>query len=251
MTLAVRRSSLADRMRAQAAVLLFFFAVTGCRQTARQAAPSAAPAPSPAAVQTDTPPAHPTDHRSVIVAFGDSLTAGYGTNAGESYPDDLQRALNARGYDYRVVNAGHSGDTSKDGVSRLPDVLDDHPVVAIVAFGGNDGLRGVPLSQTEANLRTIITQFQAAKTKVILGGITLPPNYGSAYIARFNTMYRQLAKDYHVPLLPFMLKDVYGVPGDMQADGIHATAKGNRRVAANFLPYLLPLLHRQAGSGGK
>jgi acyl-CoA thioesterase-1 len=250
MSLAVRRSCVVDRMRAQAAVLLFLFAVTGCRQTARQAAPSASPAAtSPATVQTDSSLVPSTDHRPVIVAFGDSLTAGYGTNAGESYPDDLQRALNARGYYYRVVNAGHSGDTSKDGVSRLPDVLDEHPVVAIVAFGGNDGLRGVPLSQTKANLRTIITQFQAAKTKVILGGITLPPNYGNAYIARFNDMYRQLAKDYHVPLLPFMLKDVYGVPGDMQADGIHATAQGNRQVARNFLPYLLPLLHRPAGSG--
>jgi acyl-CoA thioesterase-1 len=249
MSLGFRRKCVADRMRAQAAVLLFFFAVTGCRQTARQAAPSATSAPAPVTVQTDTPTSPSTDRRPVIVAFGDSLTAGHGTNAGESYPDDLQRALNTRGYHYRVVNDGHSGDTSKDGVSRLPDVLDEHPAVAIVAFGGNDGLRGVPLSQTEANLRTIITQLQAAKTKVILGGITLPPNYGSAYIARFNAMYRQLAKDFHVPLLPFMLKDVYGVPGDMQADGIHATAQGNRQVARNFLPYLLPLLHRPTGPG--
>jgi acyl-CoA thioesterase-1 len=250
MSLGFRRRCVADRMRSQGAVILFFFAITGCRQTARQATPSASPAAtSPATVQTDSSLAPSTDHRPVIVAFGDSLTAGYGTNAGESYPDDLQRALNARGYDYRVVNDGHSGDTSKDGVSRLPDVLDEHPAVAIVAFGGNDGLRGVPLSQTEANLRTIITQLQAAKTKVILGGITLPPNYGNAYIARFNAMYRQLAKEFHVPLLPFMLKDVYGVPGDMQADGIHATAKGNRQVAANFLPYLLPLLHRPTGPG--
>lgn len=244
MSLAVRRGRLANRMRAFAALPFILLIAAGCRRTP-PAVPSAATA-QPAAAPAGPPAADP---RPVIVAFGDSLTAGYGTNAGESYPDDLQRELNQRGYRYRVVNAGHSGDTSKDGVSRLPDILDLHPVVAIVAFGGNDGLRGVPLSQTEANLRTIVGQLQAAKVQVILGGITLPPNYGSAYIDRFNTMYGRLAREFHVPVLPFMLKDVYGVPGDMQADGIHATAKGNRQVAKNFLPYLLPLLHRTTGLG--
>lgn len=231
-------------MRTTALAAAFFFAVTGCNRP-----PQPPPAPSAAAPAAQTPAnaGAANDHWPVIVAFGDSLTAGYGTNAGESYPDDLQHDLNARGYNYRVVNEGHSGDTSKDGVSRLPDVLDEHPVVAIVAFGGNDGLRGVPLSQTEANLRTMLTQLQAANAKVVLGGITLPPNYGAEYITKFNAMYRQLAKEFHVPLLPFMLKDVYGVPGDMQADGIHATAQGNRQVAKNFLPYLLPVLHRTAG----
>jgi acyl-CoA thioesterase-1 len=232
-------------MRLARLSLGIFLAVAGCRQTS-QSPKAPAPAPvSPPAVSVPNA-SSATGRRPVIVAFGDSLTAGYGTNAGESYPDDLQRDLKARGYDYRVINAGHSGDTSKDGLSRLPDILDRHPAVVIVAFGGNDGLRGIPLRQTEANLRDILTQLQAAHAKVILGGITLPPNYGSAYIAQFNAMYRQLAQQFHVPLLPFMLKGVYGVPGSMQADGIHATAKGNQQVAKNFLPYLLPLLHRTA-----
>lgn len=184
------------------------------------------------------------DTRPLIVAFGDSLTAGYGTRVGESYPDYLQRDLNARGYDYRVLNAGISGNTSKDGVLRAHKIAAMHPAIAIVAFGGNDGLRGIPISDTEMNLASIIATFRDVQAKIILGGITLPPNYGSDYIAKFNAMYEKLAKDYHVPLLPFMLKGVYETPGDMQNDGIHATAKGNRQVAKNFLPLLLPLLHK-------
>lgn len=191
-------------------------------------------------------PASPQDHRPLIVASGDSLTAGYGTNAGESYPDYLQRDLNARGYHYRVVNEGISGNTSKDGVTRVRKIAAMHPAAVIVAFGGNDGLRGIPISDTETNLNTILSTLQDAHINVILGGITLPPNYGRAYISRFDAMYAKLAKTYHVPLLPFMLQGVYGTPGDMQNDGTHATAKGNQQVAKNFLPLLLPLLHKTA-----
>lgn len=183
-------------------------------------------------------------HRPVIVAFGDSLTAGYGTNTGQSYPDYLQHDLDARGYRYRVINAGISGNTSKDGVARLPEIVALHPAIAIVAFGGNDGLRGIPIEDTQMNLNTIVSTLQNAQAKVILGGITLPPNYGPAYISKFDAIYKNASQQYRVPLLPFMLKDVYGVPGDIQGDGIHATAKGNEQVAKNFLPLLLPLLHK-------
>jgi acyl-CoA thioesterase-1 len=168
----------------------------------------------------------------VIVAFGDSLTAGYGTNPGQSYPDDLQRELDARGYHYRVVNAGVSGDTTKDGVERLPSVVAMHPQVVIVAFGGNDGLRGLPIT------------LEHSHAKIVLGGITLPPNYGPDYIHQFNDTYALLAKQFHAPLLPFLLKGVYGVPGAMQDDGLHATAMGNKTVAQNILPLLLPLLKK-------
>ncbi len=184
------------------------------------------------------------DTRPVIVAFGDSLTAGYGTSEGHSYPDYLQQELDARGYRYRVVNAGISGNTSKDGVARLPEIVALHPVIVIAEFGGNDGLRGVPILDTEMNLKTIVSTLQDAHAKVVLGGITLPPNYGKDYISRFDAIYRKEAHTYDVPLLPFILKDVYGVPGDMQNDGIHATAEGNEQVAKNFLPLLLPLLHK-------
>lgn len=162
----------------------------------------------------------------------------------QSYPAALQRDLDTLGYRYRVVNEGISGNTSKDGVLRIPEVLQFHPAVVIIAFGGNDGLRGLPIRDTEMNLATIISAMQDAHAKVILGGITLPPNYGSDYIAKFNAIYVKESKVYHVPLLPFMLKGVYGVPGSMQNDGIHPTAQGCRQVAKNFLPLLLPLLHK-------
>lgn len=190
------------------------------------------------------PQATAKDTRPVIVAFGDSLTAGYGAPAGHSYPDYLQRDLNALGYSYRVVNEGISGNTTKDGVDRLPEVLSFHPVVCIVSFGGNDGLRGIPIEDTEKNLDTIISTLQAAHAKVVLGGITLPPNYGKAYISKFDSIYQKAKRRYGVPLLPFMLKNAYGVPGDIQTDGIHPTAKGNIQVAKNFLPLLLSLLKK-------
>ena len=227
--------------------ILFVALLAGCNRS--QAAPSSAnlnPSSSTNAVSASAPVV--TDTRPVIVAFGDSLTAGYGTDPGQSYPDYLQHDLDARGYRYRVVNEGISGNTSKDGVLRLRRIVALHPAVVIVAFGGNDGLRGLPILDSQMNLETIIDALQNAHAKVILGGITLPPNYGSKYIAQFNAMYREQARAYHVPLLPFMLKGAYGVPGSMQSDGIHATAQGNQVVAKNFLPLLLPMLQKSSES---
>ena len=197
---------------------------------------AAAPAAQPVAPQQD--------NRPVIVAFGDSLTAGYGTDAGNSYPDYLEHDLNAKGLHYHVVNAGISGNTTKDGVERLDDVLAMKPAVVIVAFGGNDGLRGLPIESTRKNLDQIVSTLQRAGIKIVLGGITLPPNYGADYIRQFNGIYASLSRQYHVPLLPFLLQDVYGTAGSMQADGIHATAQGNQQVARNLLPMIIPLLHK-------
>jgi acyl-CoA thioesterase-1 len=197
-----------------------------------------------ASPSTNALPVDPNDKRPVIVAFGDSLTAGYGTNPSESYPDDLQRDLDGLGYQYRVVNDGISGDTTKDGVARLPSVLAVHPKIVIVAFGGNDGLRGLPIASTRENLSTMVEAIEKSGAKVVLGGITMPPNYGPDYIQQFNATYRLLSKRYDAPLLPFLLKGVYGVPGGMQADGLHATAIGNKTVAKNLLPLLLPLLRK-------
>jgi acyl-CoA thioesterase-1 len=184
------------------------------------------------------------DSRPVLVCFGDSLTAGYGTDPGESYPDDLQKLLDAQGYRYRVVNSGTSGNTTKDGLERIGRVIARHPQIVVVEFGGNDGLRGLPVEQARTNLAEIIATLQKNGAEVALAGITLPPEYGPAYIAKFDAMYTALAKQYHVPLLPFLLQDVYGVPGDMQADATHATARGNQQVAANVEQLLQPLLKR-------
>jgi acyl-CoA thioesterase I len=213
-------------------------AVAGCKGK---------PAPEPAATPSAVSPqsvAPAKDGRPVIVACGDSLTAGYGTDAGNSYPDFLEKDLNARGFHYHVVNAGVSGNTTKDGLDRLDDVLALKPVVVIVAFGGNDGLRGLPIDSTRKNLDQIVSTLKRGGTKVVLGGITLPPNYGADYIRQFNETYALLARQYHVPLLPFLLQNVYGATGSMQADGIHATAQGNEQVARNLLPLVTPLLHK-------
>jgi acyl-CoA thioesterase-1 len=180
----------------------------------------------------------------VIVCFGDSITAGYGVAPGRAYPDDLQNDLDSRGYHYKVINSGISGNTSKDGVDRLKDVLRLHPAIAIVEFGGNDGLRGIPIADTRRNLESIVSTFLQSGSKVILAGITLPPNYGADYIKPFDETYRLIAAKYHVPLLPMLYANVYAVPGAIQDDGIHPTAKGAQLVADNFLPLLLPLLHK-------
>jgi len=187
---------------------------------------------------------HSNDKRPVVVCFGDSLTAGLGTGPGQSYPDYLQTDLDQLHYRYRVDNEGVSGNTTKDGVERLAEVLALHPAVAVVEFGGNDGLRGLRIEDTRANLDQIVSTLQGAGIKVALAGITLPPDYGPDYIRQFNETYTVLAKKYHVPMLPFLLKDVYGVPGMMQRDQTHATAKGNQVVARNVLPLLVPLLKK-------
>jgi acyl-CoA thioesterase-1 len=222
--------------------------VAGCQsKTAERSAETTPPEPTPktdSASDAAASDAAAPDGRPVIVAFGDSLTAGYGADPGDSYPDYLEKDLNAGGYHYQVINQGISGNTTKDGVDRLPDALSLKPVLVIVAFGGNDGLRGLPIANTRQNLDRIVSTLQQSGVKVVLGGITLPPNYGADYIRQFNQTYALLAAKYHVPMLPFLLKNVYGVEGGMQADGIHATDEGNAQVAKNLLPLIEPLLKK-------
>ena len=198
--------------------------------------------PSTTPVAPITPIAN--DPRPRIVSFGDSLTAGYGTEAGQSYPEFLQQDLDRLGYHYRVINAGISGNTTKDGVERVPSIIAMKPAVVIVEFGGNDGLRGFRVENSRANLDKIVSTLQASGTKVVLAGNSLPPDYGPDYIRQFNETYTLLAKKYHVPLLPFLLKGVYGVDGMMQPDSTHATAQGNQIVAQNVLPLITPLLKK-------
>ena len=217
--------------------------LSACRSKTPEAAPAEPPASNAATPAGDTTVSAP-DGRPVIVAFGDSLTAGFGADTGDSYPDYLEKDLNAMGYRYQVINQGISGNTTKDGVDRLPDALHLKPVLVIVAFGGNDGLRGLPIASTRENLDRIVSTLLDGGAKVVLGGITLPPNYGPDYIRQFNQTYALLAAKYHVPMLPFLLKNVYGVPGGMQPDGIHATDQGNAQVAKNLLPLIVPALKK-------
>ncbi len=178
----------------------------------------------------------------LIVCYGDSITAGLGLPYGQSYPDDLQRMLNARGYHYTVRNLGVSGATTKDAVANLPSVLRLHPAVVIVEFGGNDGLRGLPLAQSRQNLSQVITALHKAHIHILLAGITLPPNYGQDYIRDFDQIFRTLAAELHVALVPMIYKNLINVPGTIQPDGIHPTAKGSQIIANTLWPALKPLL---------
>jgi acyl-CoA thioesterase-1 len=224
------------------------FILSGCK--ANQPSPEASPQPSqPEPSSTETapppPPSQPqSDSRPLIVSFGDSLTAGYGTDPGQSYPDYLQADLDKLGYHYRVVNAGISGNTTKDGLERVNSIVAMKPEVVIVEFGGNDGLRGLRIEDSRANLDQIVSTLQASGTKIVLAGITLPPDYGRDYINQFNETYVLLAKKFRIPLLPFLLKGVFGVNGMMQRDQTHATAAGNQVVAKNLLPFVTPLLKK-------
>jgi acyl-CoA thioesterase I len=188
------------------------------------------------------PPSTPIDTRPAIVAFGDSLTAGFGADPGKSFPDFLQKDLDAAGLHWRVVNLGVSGNTTTDGVSRLSEVVARKPRVTIVEFGGNDGLRGLPIETTRANLEQIIQTLQSAGSKIVLAGMTLPPNYGPDYIKPFQQVYADLAAKYRLTRIPFLLSDVALHPNLMQRDGIHPKAEGNEIVATTVMRYLKPLL---------
>lgn len=221
--------------------------LSGCK--ANNPSPEPSPQASQPAPPTDAapPPAQaPTekDARPLIVCFGDSLTAGYGTDPGQSYPDYLQTDLDKLGYHYRVVNAGISGNTTKDGLERVDSIIAMKPAVVIVEFGGNDGLRGLRIEDSRANLDKIVSTLKASGTKIVLAGITLPPDYGQDYINQFNETYVVLAKKFRLPLLPFLLQGVFGTDGMMQRDRTHATAAGNQIVAKNVLPLVTPLLKK-------
>ena len=179
-----------------------------------------------------------------LVCFGDSITAGYGLDANRSYPAALQRLLTKRGDAWHVVNQGVSGNTTKDAVARVSSIVALHPEVVVVEFGGNDGLRGLPLDVTQKNLDSVLNTLQTAKIRVLLVGITLPPNYGAEYIQRFNAVYRDAAAKHHLALMPMLYDGIYTVPGTIQEDGIHPTAKGSEMIAEHMLPLLLPLFRK-------
>jgi acyl-CoA thioesterase-1 len=203
------------------------------------------PAPQPArkdAAPTAPAPAVPADTRPTIVCFGDSITAGFGLDSGQSFPDLLQQDLDGRAIRYRVVNLGVSGDTTQDGLARVPMALAENPAVVLLELGGNDGLRGIPLAITQANLAQTIEAFQGAGARVVLAGMSLPPNYGAAFIGKFEAMYKSLAAKYKVTLIPFLLEGVGGHDDLMQRDGIHPNAAGARKVEALVMKALMPLL---------
>jgi acyl-CoA thioesterase-1 len=182
------------------------------------------------------------DDRPRIVAFGDSLTAGLGVAADETYPAELQRRLDALGLRYRVINAGVSGETTAGGLRRVPWILRSKPEIVILELGANDGLRGLRVEETKANLEHIIQQLQQSGTQVVLAGMKLPPNYGNDYLTAFERLYPDLAARYRLPLIPFFLEGVAASNTLNQADGIHPTARGYRAIVEMMLGRLQPIL---------
>ena len=180
----------------------------------------------------------------VIVALGDSLTAGLGVARDEAYPALLEARLRRDGHDYRVVNAGVSGDTSAGARRRVDWVLRSKPEVVIVALGANDGLRGLPVEELRGNLEAIVRRLQAAGVRVLLAGMRVPPNYGDDYARAFAAVFPAVARRTGVALAPFLLDGVAGEARLNQPDGIHPTPEGQRVIAAALWPHLRPLLAR-------
>ena len=232
------------RETAVAVMLAAALWAAGCAPAGEPPAPparehSAAPArPAPPAAATVAA-------RPRIVVLGDSLTAGLGLSPGESYPTLLQQKLDAGGFHYDIVNAGVSGDTSAGGLSRLDWALDGDVRVLVVALGGNDALRALPADELKQNLSGIIERAQARHIRVLLAGMEAPPNFGRDYIIAFHKVYPALARQYQVPLVPFLLDGVAANPALNQRDGIHPTAEGARLVANNVWTALKPLVEEQ------
>ena len=178
-----------------------------------------------------------------VLIVGDSISAAFGLDTRQGWVSLLEQRLKAEGFDDKVINASISGDTSAGGLARLPSLLAAHkPELVILELGGNDGLRGQPPTQLQQNLAAMIDSSRASGAKVLLLGMQLPPNYGRRYTEAFAKVYSTLADEKQVPLVPFFLKDVGGVPGMMQGDGLHPSVAAQGKLLENVWPTLKPLL---------
>ncbi|WP_445381701.1 arylesterase [Robiginitalea sp. IMCC43444] len=184
-----------------------------------------------------------------ILFFGDSLTAGLGLDPNQAFPGVIQKRLDSLGYPYTVVNAGLSGETTASGKNRLDWVLRQEPAVFVLELGANDGLRGIPLSETRANLAEIISRVREKypDARIVLAGMQLPPNMGPEYTTEFRLIFPELAEEHQLELIPFLLLGVGGDPELNQADGIHPTEEGHRILADNVWEVLGPLLETEPG----
>ena len=177
----------------------------------------------------------PVEKKKTILFFGNSLTAGYGVDPSEAYPALIQDKIDSLNMNYKVINAGVSGETTSDGNSRIAWILKQPVDIFVLELGANDGLRGIPLNETKKNLQSMIDKVKAKypNAKIILEGMQIPPNMGPAYTSKFREIYPELAKENNIDLVPFLLKGVGGDPKLNQRDGIHPTAEGHKIVAEN------------------
>jgi acyl-CoA thioesterase-1 len=214
-------------------VLIPFALLLACQPPAK---------PEPATATAPPPAAQSTSNRPTVVFLGDSLTAGYGLAEGEAFPALVAAKLAEEGRPIRLVNAGVSGDTSSGGLARLDWLLQQQPAIVVLGLGANDALRGLPLDQLEANLREIVTRSRAAGAEVVLLGMQITPNLGPDYARGYAAIYPRLAAELDLPLVPFLLDGVAADPELNQADGIHPTAEGQRRVAETVFAALEPVV---------
>ncbi|TLP47275.1 arylesterase [Cohaesibacter sp. CAU 1516] len=177
-----------------------------------------------------------------ILAFGDSLSAGYQLPAGKGFTDQLQKSLTEQGLNVEVINAAVSGDTSANGLSRLDWSTPDGIDLVVLELGANDALQGLPVDKTKANLAAMIEKFRAKGAKVALMGMKAPPNMGQTYVSAFDAIYPALAEEMNVPLLPFFLEGVAGDPSLNLADGIHPNPQGIEIIVSNVAPFLLDIV---------
>ena len=186
-----------------------------------------------------------------ILVFGDSLSAAYGIRPEQGWVALLTQRLQSQGYGYQIVNASVSGETSEGGLERLPRALQLHqPAIVILELGANDALRGLPVSAARDNLARMVQLSQAAGARVLLVGMRIPPNYGQRYTADFARIFPELASQYQLPLVPFLLQGVALDPARMQPDGMHPNATGEPPVLDTLWPYLKPMLDKNPQSGG-
>lgn len=209
------------------------------------------PAPEQSTSALDAPPAIPImGPERPILAFGDSLLAGYGLEDGESYPARLENSLRARGINARITNAGVSGDTTAAGLERLDFTLKSQPVkpeLAIISLGGNDMLRSLPPEQTRQNLEAILKRLKGDGIRVVLLGMMAAPNLGKDYAAQFNPIYPQLAQKYDAVLVPFFLQPVIDKPDLLQKDHVHPTAIGVEEIVTATVDDVEDALPKKAG----
>jgi acyl-CoA thioesterase I len=225
-------------------VLSFCFLVAACSPDA----PSRTPAPqapsAPQAPKAPQAPQAPKAPRPRVVFLGDSLTAGLGLPTDQSYPSLIGKRLQDGGLDYEIVNAGVSGDTSAGGLRRLEWSLEGDVRALVLALGANDGLRGLPPDEMKKNLRAVLDRAKEKNIPVVLAGMEAPPNFGAEYTRAFRQVYVELADEYDVRFVPFMLLGVAGDPAMNQSDGIHPNARGAEIVADLIWKELEPVLPR-------
>ncbi len=190
---------------------------------------------SPLSPVKDTLQLNTSSHKKTILFFGNSLTAGYGLLPSQSFPTLIQDKIDSLKLPYKVINAGVSGETTSGGVGRIDWILSQHVDVFVLELGGNDGLRGIPLSVTKKNLQLLINKVKEKypHAAIVLAGMQIPPNLGQSYTSQFKDLYPELAKANHVYLIPFLLKGVGGDPSLNQKDEIHPNAEGAKIVAEN------------------